>query len=628
MIGKVITLNKKSGGARRGFGPVVVYIARDAPDSEGRTQEPIAAAELGLINFDADCDTAEARVLIAQLMNATAARSKGLRTNPAYHVALSWRAGEHPTRLQVEHAVQHVMTALGMAECQALWALHRDTDQDHVHVVMNRVHPERGVVVGPPRFDYRVIDKACRELELAQGWQHSPGPYVVEDGPHGPVIVRRSRKERYARGLLRAARTTPEGQPVFNPSQKAERGARNQGVPSFQDWVTGDLARALHTVLQRPDPTWADVHRVLADYGVTITTKGSGMIVTTAISGGRVLTAKASQLGRDCSRVRLEQLLGPYVSPPQAPPNTRDTYPALLARVQRGDEPEGQAPERNDEDPQRAMRRTERAEAREALYDRFKAEQKDLQVRRRQTRKENTERHRQERAALKVNLNVRRIVFRADQQAAGVPPQLVTALWAFEAAKQREAVQKRHRAERQKPGEVPRSLVWRNWLEQQVGFNDEAAKSALRGIRYREQRHKSQTRNGLEGEDLDRLQPVLSSLHAEVDYQHQRVHYRDTHGQIVFTDTGPRIEVHDTADTTLEAALRVAAQKFGGHVDITGSTDFREQAARTAARLGIGVRDLDLQPIWQQERQRLESARHPLRPEPASERGGEIELGM
>lgn len=627
MIGKVITLNKKSGGARRGFGPVVAYIARDTPDSEGRPQATVAAADRGLVNLDADRDTAEARALIAELMNATSARSRGLRTNPAYHIALSWRDGEHPTRPQVDHAVQHVMNVLGMAECQALWALHRDTDQDHVHLVLNRVHPEKGVVVGPPRFDYRVIDKACRELELAQGWQHTPGPYVIEDGPHGPVIVRRSRQARYAQDLLRAAHTTPEGQPVFTPSQKAQRAARNQGVPSFQDWVTGDPARAIRSVLNRPDPTWAEVHRILADYGVTITTKGTGMIMTTTLPEGRVLTAKASQLGRDCSKARLEQRLGPYVPPPPALPHTRDTYAAFVARGQRGADPGGHAPDPHDGDPHRALRRTERAEARQALYDRFKTEQKDLQVQRRAARRDLVERHQRERAELKAGLGVLRAGFRRDHKAAGVPPKLLSALWAFEAATQREAMQKRHAAERQQSGEGPRGRVWRNWLEQQAGLGDEAARSALRGIRYRAQRNQSRARNGLEGEDLDPLQPVLSSLHAEIDRQRQQVHYRDAHGQIVFTDTGPRIEVHDTSDTTLEAALRVAAQKFGGSVDITGSVDFRERAARAAARLGIGVRDPDLQPLWQQERQQFERGRHPACPEHAPERDDGMEVG-
>ena len=154
--------------------------------------------------------------------------------------------------------------------------------------------------------------------------------------------------------------------------------------------------------------------------------------------------------------------------------------------------------------------------------------------------------------------------------------------------------------------------MWRVWLEHQVGAGDAAAQAALRGIRYQEQRNKRQTRNGMEREELEPLYPVLSLLHAELDRSRQRVDYRD--------DTSPWINVHDQTDTTLEAALRVAAQKFGGSVDINGSADFRERAARTAARLGITVRDPDLQPLWREERQRLAEIHRPVLPRPAPER--------
>lgn len=622
MIGKVITLNK-TGGAQRGFGPVVAYLARDDRKAPDHPQTPHTTPELGLINLEADIDTIDDRVLVAELMNATAAQARKrnrFRGNPVYHVALNWMEGEHPSTPQVDVAVKHLMQAVGLQDCEALWALHRDTDYDHVHIVMNRIHPETGRLVGPGPYDYFRIDKACRELELAQGWQPAPGPYVVEQGSNGPEIVRRSRRERTG----------------VRPSPKAQRAAHNQATPSFQEWVTRDPACALQAALQRPGATWKDVHQALADYGVILTPKGSGLIVTTRLAAGHVLAAKASQLGRDCSKARLEQRLGPFLSCPDSTLTVplHETYTAFVARVQRDGvswgpepaegrrDPSARGPEEN---PERAVRRLERAEARHALYDRFQTEQEALKLQRRQARKELAERHRQERAALKETLALRRTVFRAGQQAAGVPPKLTTSLWAFEAARARETVQKRHATERPHLGGLPKGVVWRHWLEQQASHGDQAAQSALRGIRYRAQRKLSQSRNGLEGEDLDPLQPVLSSLHTEIDYRHQRVHYRDAYGQILFTDTGPRIEVHDSTDTTTEAALRVAAQKFGGAVDITGSADFRERAARSAARLGIGVRDQDLQPIWQQERQNLEWARHPVRPERAPERDGGME---
>ena len=60
-------------------------------------------------------------------------------------------------------------------------------------------------------------------------------------------------------------------------------------------------------------------------------------------------------------------------------------------------------------------------------------------------------------------------------------------------------------------------------------------------------------------------------------------------------------ELANQGDDSLEAALRIAGQKYGGKVDITGSSEFRERAAREAARLNIHVLNNDLQAIVQDE---------------------------
>jgi hypothetical protein len=72
--------------------------------------------------------------------------------------------------------------------------------------------------------------------------------------------------------------------------------------------------------------------------------------------------------------------------------------------------------------------------------------------------------------------------------------------------------------------------------------------------------------------------------------------------------------MHDKSEDSLEAALRIAAQKYGGKVDITGSSAFRERAARQAVRLGMTVANADLQAIVADERQRLAAERAPAPP--------------
>ena len=73
----------------------------------------------------------------------------------------------------------------------------------------------------------------------------------------------------------------------------------------------------------------------------------------------------------------------------------------------------------------------------------------------------------------------------------------------------------------------------------------------------------------------------------------------------MFRDTGPRIVMRDRSDASLEAALRVAAQKYAGRIEITGSDLFRERAARIATRLGIAVENAELQTIVSEERRRI-----------------------
>jgi Large polyvalent protein-associated domain 7 len=127
----------------------------------------------------------------------------------------------------------------------------------------------------------------------------------------------------------------------------------------------------------------------------------------------------------------------------------------------------------------------------------------------------------------------------------------------------------------------------------------------LRGIRYREQRKRSGA-DAIEGEEITDPRPlIVGSLRAEVDAARLVVIYRRVDGAEAFRDTGPRIVMHDRSDESLEAALRVAAQKYGGRVQMTGSDMFQERAARMATRLGV-VHNTDLQAIVANERRRLD----------------------
>ncbi|HGP2816827.1 TPA: relaxase/mobilization nuclease domain-containing protein, partial [Salmonella enterica] len=65
-------------------------------------------------------------------------------TDPVFHYILSWQAHESPRPEQIYDSVRHTLKALGLPEHQYVSAVHTDTDNLHVHVAVNRVHPDTG----------------------------------------------------------------------------------------------------------------------------------------------------------------------------------------------------------------------------------------------------------------------------------------------------------------------------------------------------------------------------------------------------------------------------------------------------------------------------------------------------
>jgi len=602
MLAKVITLSHST--RSKGFGPVLRYILRT---DRAIALPPGRRPESGHINLEETLwsyaeDPAGYVEDVAAIFDASVHRCQRrgrFRGNPVYHVALNWRQGEHPTAAQADRSCRHVMKALGFQECSAIWAMHRDTEHDHVHLVINRVHPTRFTALSVPRGDFLILDRAMRELELELGFGRAQGPYVTLDTPDGPRIVRMSRKERQERGLL----NEPDAPRI---SVRAQRAERNLNGTSFQRWIAGAPAAALHAVVQARGASWQGVHDALGRFGCTMQPKGSGLVVTTTLSSGRMLAAKASLMGRWAGKASIERRLGPYEAPTEPRDGRITTQSKTYEQFMMRERLEDAGPHLGDDDPKRLARRAARADARRKLAERFALEQAQARVQRSRQRQTLRERHERERRALFEAHREQRGSVRTAARAQRADGRIALSLWAFRAAAQRETMQRRHRDERRAlTQQLPRSEVWRRWLERQALAGDAAAKAALRGIRYRAQRNR-QREDAIEGEEVtEQLLFTVASLRAEVDAARLVVIYRRANGAEVFRDTGPRIVMADKSNESLEAALRVAAQKYAGRIDITGSDAFRERAARMATRLGIAVENAELQVAVREERQRF-----------------------
>lgn len=611
MLAKVIALKAKGGFSAKA---VADYIAgeraqQDAP--ELHSSDPTAVADYvnregvsegGSFNLEGldPADPQDRALIVAQMDHVARAgqHKTGFKSNPFYHFVLSWREGEHPDQQQAGDAVTHALKALGMQDNQAIFAVHRDKEHHHhVHVVVNRVNPENLIFAGPPRYDFLTLDRACREIELAHGWQHDLGPYVVIDGK----VQRMSLEQREKLGMKSGR--APEAVMMESKS----------GLPSLATWAKAYVAHELVDC-----QTWEDMHIVMAKRGMRLEKLKSGLQVVALDADGKETRTKASAIDYQLSLGRLEKRMGAYrdFQPTDTLPVPALTYSRHLENVMRGVEPAaGEIPGKTGKSAKRDERRQEREAARNALYERYASQKKQSRDAVARQRQELSQRHKTERQQLNRQLSARKTQ-RVSELAQQHGKQVALALWAAERAKAQQELQARQQTEKTAL-KTATDMSWRAWVEREATAGDRAAEAALRGVHYREQR-KRKPLPGFEGEDLeDTLESAPSARgegaqkevrgiggtvkpfdlsRFEIDRLRQTVTYRDDQGNVALEDRGQRIECRQHGDeAVIRAGLTLASQKYGGEVFITGDDTFKARAAEIARQAGIRVANTELQ---------------------------------
>ena len=275
MIGKALPFGK-------GFIGLARYLEKGAAGEERDRVEWVESRNLPT----EDPETA------ARLMAAHARES--VRTQrPVYHLVISADPGDPVDRASMSRVADTVLRELGLSEHQVLIIAHNDTDHPHMHLVVNRVHPERHRA-WENSFDWPKIEKALRAEEVALGWRIVPGKHAPVPGhePPAPALQR--------------------GDAAFL------RMVQERGGP-----VLGRAA------------SWAEVEEGLAAVGLYLRVKGGGL----SIHDGRQ-EVKASDVARLFSRNNMEERLGKLSdyrrSRPARPP---------VAEAVRAPEPPAPAPQ-------------------------------------------------------------------------------------------------------------------------------------------------------------------------------------------------------------------------------------------------------------------------------------------
>ncbi|MEI8294984.1 MAG: TraI/MobA(P) family conjugative relaxase [Alphaproteobacteria bacterium] len=207
------------------------------------------------------------------------------------HYVLSWREGERPTPEQIEEAVGIFLKKLGLEDHQTIYGLHADTDNYHLHIAINRVHPESLKPIKINKgFDIESAHEAIALIEKRQGWRREKnGRYhVLDDGSIGP-------KPDFSERPPQPDQTKRDME-YHTGEKSAERIAIEEGAPIIKQ------AR-----------TWQQLHEELSMKGMRYEKFGSGAKIYVGD-----IPVKASSAAREASLAQLQKRLGAYEEPIQS----------------------------------------------------------------------------------------------------------------------------------------------------------------------------------------------------------------------------------------------------------------------------------------------------------------------
>jgi hypothetical protein len=572
MIAKV---SKRTRTGRSSFRRLAQYMTTEHDAETGK------ASLRGDVHFSwnlLDFDTA------AYVMQATAEKNRRC-DDPVCHYELCWPPGEMPTREQWIDCASYTLRELGYQEHQHMVVAHDNRAHFHIHIMVNKVHPEKYRALTPFR-NWLTLDAAMRALEAKHGWTHTTGPTRWDE--ESKQAVRTSSSERNA---LRFARQQPTG--------AAAKFEHYHDEESLQTYVRREVAPRVRQLLVRRNVTWDDLHILLSKAHLRLEKGESGGYTVLAIDHN--IRVKASDVFRrnfagKVNRQATEAALGPWTL---APTSLQQAAPHPAQHSGRNT-------------AQREERKAQRRADRSALINEYN----QYRNRQRTECKAFTTDGREGRQYLREVLRQQKKEIRAS--ALSWPDKKV--LLSQAAAQSVLEVRALKLAILQRRQEAfPKNL--RAWVADRADKGDARAAAQLRGWRYADQRNQRRLDSTLDPNSLHIGPPPEDNEKSDwADFVQQRLSVQQRNqnlaaqiattriwtfnrktgdvsymlnGKISVIDRGRIVTVLNQDEAAVLFGLEMAVQKYGSRIACTGTPEWKRMVIKTAVQHGVVVQFTD-----------------------------------
>ncbi len=111
----------------------------------------------------------------SEIKQAAGGVAKGRKlTQPVYAYSLAWHPAQEPTKEHMIESGLKTLKILGLSEHEAILVAHNDADHKHIHLMVNRVHPETGIAA-------KVSNDRLKLSKWAEGHERDHGKILCEE---------------------------------------------------------------------------------------------------------------------------------------------------------------------------------------------------------------------------------------------------------------------------------------------------------------------------------------------------------------------------------------------------------------------------------------------------------------
>ncbi|BBK10974.1 MULTISPECIES: TraI/MobA(P) family conjugative relaxase [Enterobacteriaceae] len=546
-------------------------------DSANGTTEGEKVASYRVTNCGTD-DPADAAILI-QATQAANTRSKAEKT---YHFVYSFPPGEQPD-LETLHAIEdELCAAIGLDEHQRVSAVHIDTDNLHVHVAINKVHPT-GLQNIEPYYDQFRLMEACERLEVEHGLQRTfhgleakqrHQSRDIELLPAKAPEQRDSLFREHLRNAYDLSISEPPEAKTLNglrklsdtrlqrqSADKAEPVRTSAKVASVEaqsgiETLTGYAARELAPAM-RQATSWQELHDAAAEHGLEVRQRGAGLVIGEPDLG---IWAKASNVGRDLSMKALTDRLGPF-QPSERQAEAKANRKRYEPRPRRPDNP-----------------------TTAGLFNHYQRERQAAIL----TRRQGLDQIKRESAAFNAQVRQWSQTERMLLKVAGKGPtkRLMYGTINQQADASRQKNRQSADARRQALFKRTTMPTWADWLTQQA---ERGNSEALAVLRDREERTRRWNGELLTADRADKAKAVVLDKLKPKARKDGTMAYSTIDGGMVI-DRKTHVQAQKATTGAALVALELASKRFEGQALIVEGTDeFRLEVAQLAGMHGLKV---------------------------------------